>query len=537
MDWKEQLQVAYDAQQRQQARATTKRRILPAGIATLQPGDAVYYVPRLVHRERYGQRATVVRAPRADVKAASVRVAFPDGHQQTVPARDVRRQAVALPEPTFLTDARTRPAWRRILHALAPHAQATLAAQRVHARLAELDGPALTPEILNARSALRFDLAPLERAQETALTDAQGRIRQLAGMVVPRGQAPADVDVPRVLLDAAVAEALALAQRQAQRGGRGQPPAIRFPEPADDLAEVRLDQEQRALVNRIAMSIHRRYLLSDRDVRQLTEREREQREIHGVLREIIGLGQREVGTPDSASRPGPRHGHELHGQAHDALTGQLPLALEACQWLLAGRPDHALTLARQVQRLQLQYTAARQHLDRHAVRQATGRYFRGDVLSVRTEHVELDEAGNVRASAGMTQYYARLIVLYGADGHTLEIANIRELHAVTGARATPQAWRSLCRWIEDHSDRAEGKKPGRRQDDDEHLIYRDVEGYLKIRASLEQYPDLLQAFEVIRRALFTTLEAQGITLGELGDAPAPGFHLPEERDAEDAVGA
>lgn len=110
--------------------------------------------------------------------------------------------------------------------------------------------------------------------------------------------------------------------------------------------------------------------------------------------------------PGSASSHGPRHRRELHGQTHDALTGELPVALEASQWLLAGRPDHVLSLVRQVQRFQLQYMAARQQFDRCAVTHATGLYFHGDVLSVRTEHVELDENGDVRASAGMTQSYA-----------------------------------------------------------------------------------------------------------------------------------
>ena len=69
----------------------------------------------------------------------------------------------------------------------------------------------------------------------------------------------------------------------------------------------RLDQDQRAMVNNIARCIHRRYFLSDKELRDLSDAEREQAKIHGTLSTFIRKAQSEAGlvtVKDSSSGRG-----------------------------------------------------------------------------------------------------------------------------------------------------------------------------------------------------------------------------------------
>ncbi|MFC6667188.1 hypothetical protein ACFP9V_19355 [Deinococcus radiopugnans] len=343
-------------------------------------------------------------------------------------------------------------------------------------------------------------------------------------MVAPKGsEKAAKLDVARVLLEAAQAEAQTAAQPPG-RGGRGQPKAQPLSPPTLNTDVERLDQEQRAMTNSIAKCIHRRYFLSDREVRDLSEAEREAAGVRGVLGQLIGLGLRDVGGAEAGSNTALKPS-ELHALAQDTLTQAYPLALEACQMLVTGKADHALTLAFQVQQLRLTALAAQRELDRTRTQRHTGRYFHGDVLSVREEH----EGG------GMTQYYARLTIVYGEDGHSVVVANAAELESLTGLRVGTQGWASLCRWIEDHSDRAGGRKQGRRQADDEHMIYQEHDEYLELRPTLSKYPNLLRAFSAIRAALFRNDFATGANRLEIPpDHPTAGHHAPQEEKVRDA---
>lgn len=280
------------------------------------------------------------------------------------------------------------------------------------------------------------------------------------------------------------------------------------------------------MINLIARSIHRRYFLSDRQIEsRLTEQEREQAKIHGVLRQIIGLGQREVGSADVKDHRAGK-GNELHGLLQDSLTAAYQKALEACQQLHAGNVQNAVTLASQVQEHRATYLVADAELERHRRKLHTGRYFHGDILSVRVEHVEHDDEGNFQAYLGMTQYYARVVFIYAEDGITLTVANAAELEALTGVRVGAQGWASLCRWVEDMSERAGGRKQGRQQDNDGHLIYRDQDGSLVLREVLREDVGLISALDCIRRTLLRGMGQQGIWRSELPEgAPEEGEHL------------
>lgn len=486
MNWKTNLQQAFDTVQRQQARK--KKPHTPWDTLHLTTGDQVYFVPRDTTNDRYGHRATVIRPARNDVQNPTVRLEFSDGTQRTVQAKLVRRDAPKPVEPAYLQEARKLPSWSRLVN--------------------DVRHPVVT-----------------QRPNATTDQAAQQRARQMAGML--RASIPEDARpvAAQVLLDAARTDAQAQDARQAQRGGRG--PVKRDPltPPSTTVDTARLDQEQRAMINLIAKSIHRRYFLSDKQIEaQLNEHEREQAKVQSVLRQIIGIGQQEVGSADVKDHSAGK-GNELHGLLHDHLTAAYQKALEACQQLHAGNTQNAMTLAAQVQAHRATYLAADAELEKHRRKHHTGRYFHGDILSVRQEHIETDENGEFIAYEGMTQYYARVVFIYHDDGHTLTVANAAELESLTGMQVGPTGWASLCRWIEDHAERAGGRKQGRRQDDDAHLIYRNHHNHLELRSGLRKYPDMTEALDCIRRALQKGMHAQGIRQSELpAGAPFSGYH-------------
>ncbi|MBB5234451.1 hypothetical protein [Deinococcus budaensis] len=452
------------------------RKVTPLSLAALKPGDQVYYRPPSATRPYAGQRAQVVRAPRLDVKSPSLRLKFQDGAEKTVPVRQVGREGQPEVAP-YLVDARSRPSWKRLV------------AQLVEAGKLEA---AEAPGGADLRQA------------------AEQRARQLAGMVVPKGsEASKKVDVARVLLEAAQVEATAAAARQGGRAGRGPVRPVFLPDPTQDVDTARLNQDQRAMINNIARCIHLRYFLSDAEGRAGAR-------VPGVLQQIVREAARPLGGTDLSTPSGGKK-NAVAGIMEDSLRSAYQLALEACQQLDAGQTDHARALARQVQEHRLTYLTANAELEKYRVKHHTGRYFHGDVLSVRLEH----------DGGGMTQFYARVTFVYAEDGHTLIVANAAEIESLTATRVGAQGWASLCRWVEDTSERAGGRKQGRRQDDDEHLIYRDHDGYLELRPTLAKYPDLLRALEAVRRSLMIDERQKDIDLSEIPEHhPAPGYHPP-----------
>lgn len=449
-----------------------------APLLAVTAGQSVWYLPTRMDRPHAGERATVTRAPRVDVQAPTVRLTFASGDALTVPLKYVSVYQTSTDASLLVDEARRLPSWKRLIH-----------------------------------------LSQYPQFQE----EVEQRARQLAGMVTPRTGSTTKIDVARMILEAAQAEAAAARTRMPGRAGRGQPAPTHLPIPTDTLATLQLDQEGRAMVNNIARCIHRRYFLSDAELRDLTEQEREQERVTGLMSVFIRAAQGDAGlVPVKDSSKGK--GSALHGQLHDSLAEAYPLALEACQMLVAGKGQHALTLALEVRERLLAHVAANTELDRARRKHHTGRYFHGDVLSVREEHED----------GGMTQYYARLTIVYAEDGHSVIVANAAELESMTGTRAGVQAWTSLCRWIEDHSDRADGRKQGRRQDDDKHLIYRDDRDTLVLRESVSRYPNLLRAFECLRRALLMPERDKDVLRSEIPENhPAPGHHHPPQTRAKE----
>lgn len=497
---------------------------LSGTLLSLSQGDMVFFVPPKTTHYRYGQKAKVLRGPRKDVRSPSVRVEFADGVAATLPARYMRRTPAKPIDPPFLVEARALPSWKRLVRQLASLQDAAAGAAK---------------EIGQA---------------------AEQRARQLAAMVGRAATKEDRTQLVRILLEAAAAEAKSVEGKQAQRGGRG-PVRHEAPAPATTTVDIdRLDQAQRAMLNLIAKSIHRRYFLSDRQIekgqfaaegqvtvlRQFDDphlavreevqivRPEDQTEVQRSLRRIIGLGQQEAGSTEAKNKRGGK-GSPIEGLLHDHLTAAYQKALEVCQHLSAGRADLAQMLAAQVQEHRLVVQAADAELDRHRVKHHTGRFFHGDILSVRQEHIETDEQGEFVAYAGMTQYYARVVFVYDEDGHTLIVANAPELEGLTALQVGPQGWASLCRWVQDMSERAGGRKQGRRQDDDEHLIYQEHDGYLKLRPSTALYPDLIKALACIRAALMAEPLQKDVPRSDItAEHPQEGFHAPKQRKSQAA---
>ena len=482
--WKQRLQEEAALLAREgQLKGYKKKRILPGELLTITAGETLFFVPGKASTSHFGERVQVLRAPRPGVAMPTARVRFPDGTERSVQVQHLRR-ALPAADPTFLTDARSRPAWKRLVHVCLLHLQ--------------------TPAPETEREQADY---------EAAAQDAEQRARQLSGMVAPAGTSrDSRTDAARVLLEAAYSEARAQWRVQPGRGGKGQPAPVRLPAPTREVNVATLDQDRRALINNVARCIHRRYFISDADYHAMTSAQQQERLRRRTALQIIGLAQSEVDAADVD--PGDsRKGSALHGASHDHLLAAYRDALEVCRLLQTGKVELATALADQVQDHRAAHLAAEGELERARKKHHTGRFFHGEILSVR------EQPGD----GSMIQLYTRLTIIYGADGHSVLVANAAELESSTGLKVGAGGWAALCRWIEDQSERMDGKKQGRRQDDDEHLIYRDDGESLVLRGGLS--PDLVAALECVARSL----NRHDVRRDEIpAQHPRPGRHSPGE---------
>ena len=476
--------------QREQEAERTRKNLARQRLAV---GVAVLYAPR-ADKPRAGQEATVVRAPRPDVKNASVRLTFADGEQLTVPAHHVRlptgevfRDRREVPELPLVEDARSRPAWKRLVRevvaALDDHAE----------RFAETDD-----DDQDARLAETDDLPALN------LTAATQRARQLAAIVDPHGTQSRE-QLGNLILQAAQVQA---EDERSRRAGHVRRPVLERPDPVRTLDTSRLSAGQRSFINNIARCLHRRYFLSDR--------EQPQRLVNPGVEYLVRETAKRWGAVNPVKTAKQGRASEDAARVRETTGLTWADALEACQRLVAGRVDDATLLASRALEHYAVYKESVAALTRDAPEIHTGRWFHGDVLSVREKEKD----------GGMMQYYARVTFVWSEDGHTVVVANATELEALAGASVGPDAWRDLCRWLLDTSERQEGRLQGRRQEDDTTLIYREHRG-LELRENLRvAYPGLMRAFECLRRALINN-EIPASEIPE--DHPAPGYHPPAKR--------
>ncbi|BDP44861.1 hypothetical protein DAETH_48300 (plasmid) [Deinococcus aetherius] len=476
-------------------------------------GAEFRFQPRKGRHERTGQLVTVVRPPRNDVRHPSLRVRFPDGHEEAVAPGQLqpvekpapfRDRPVPPEDPPAVVDARSRPAWTNLLGLL----------DELHALDQDLAARGMLPP---------EDLEHPLRGREPLDAAVRHRLALLAGMTLPQGssaeekRALAEELRRHAELDAMSRRALLPGRSHVPGAARLVPPPAR-PKTATrtPLTSEQLDQQTRRMHNVIARCIHRRYFVDD------AVRVDGPKIGRHVRRAIRDAGRAEDVAIEQPARRDPRPS-ELHREASDAYRSMVTSALEVSALLMRGRLDEAHAVLERHREHRHEYRQASREVEALRPQFHTGRYFRGDILSVRDEHYDEQQGYQ-----GMTQHYTRLTIVYGEDGHSVIVANAAELEAATGLRVGPLGWRDLCRWIEDTSDRHDGKKPGRRAHDDEHPIYREQEGSLVLRVSVQQqYPYLTDALECIRLAL--PAEFNDVLDEEIPEwRPARGFHPPPE---------
>jgi hypothetical protein len=125
----------------------------------------------------------------------------------------------------------------------------------------------------------------------------------------------------------------------------------------------------------------------------------------------------------STEQPSPKEPRAsvVPGELDEARLAMNAAAGQVCQYLSAGKTEHADAQLQVWRAAQLNYLKAVGGNDAHRIKDHTGSYFHGDVLSVR----QVDDEG------GMTQWYTRLVVTYSGRGHEVVIANAHELEART----------------------------------------------------------------------------------------------------------
>lgn len=276
--------------------------------------------------------------------------------------------------------------------------------------------------------------------------------------------------------------------------GRAGAPLEYPPTPLAPDTRTRLDRithEARAEINLLAQSIHRRYFIPD----------------------LPGL---RVGAQPAQPKRDERatlYRESYHGAYSDAM--------EACRQLNAGNVDSAEWYAQQALAHRANLKRATKALEAGSLAQSTGRYFHGELLSVR----QYQQCDDPKLKPAFTQWYVRLVFTWSEDGVTLLVANGAQLEGETGVEVGPDGWADLCGWVQAMTDIRDGKRQGRRVSDDRELVYawqKDDERYRLRRSIHREYPHLLRAMECLRRALHLDVDLQP---GELpDDRPLPGYH-------------
>jgi hypothetical protein len=272
------------------------------------------------------------------------------------------------------------------------------------------------------------------------------------------------------------------------------------PEPSTPQALHRITQEARAEINRLAQAIHRRHFVA------------------------APRAERFSGYAATPSQP---RADASAGEISEQFLGSYSDALEACRMLSAGRWEEAGHYAQQALVRQARYRNASKTLEQTRTRLSTGRFFHGELLSIRHHH----PCDDPRMHAAFEQWYVRLVLIWAEDGVTLTVANAQQLEGESGIIVGPDGWSDLVRWISDLTEIEDGKRRGRRLDDDRDLIYlwRDDREEFELRRRLHAtYPGLPRAFECLRRSMHALL---ALDRGELPeDRPDIGYHPPERRE-------
>lgn len=297
------------------------------------------------------------------------------------------------------------------------------------------------------------------------------------------------------------------APQQAPRPGRLLNPPIQYPEtpplPTTPQALHRITQDARAEINWLAQSIHRRHFVEPKKHERPSDRP---------------LEDLKRSQPNSSADA---------GSIRENWLGSYSDAMQACKAMSRGAWEEAGHYALLALRKQSDYRRASIRLEQTVVRTSVGRFFNGELLSVRHYH----PCDDPRLNAAFEQWYVRLVLVWAEDGVSLTVANSAQLEAESGIEVGPDGWGDLVRWIHDLTETLDGKRRGRRMNDDRELIYlwrEDEERFVLRRPIYARYPALPRAFEALRRAMHSLEE---LDPDELPDGRPPiGYHPPTPRE-------
>ncbi|WP_407572119.1 hypothetical protein [Deinococcus altitudinis] len=172
--------------------------------------------------------------------------------------------------------------------------------------------------------------------------------------------------------------------------------------------------------------------------------------------------------------------------------------------LLNGNIELATEYARASQLEDLRYSDAQRHLSTEPARFHTGRYHRGVIFKIMVPRSVTEEGPDDVPIQRLVfdPFYFTLVILWGADGSTLEVANATEIEARSGIDVGETGWSDFIGWLHHQDRRLGGTGRGRPVKDLKHLIYREDRGALATRELIrDQFPGAIRTLEALRRTL------------------------------------
>ena len=433
--------LAQEAERVQGERHRQHRRLQ---LSRLDVGAKVLYSPKPGHGDvlHAGQACEVVRPGTPDAANPTVRVRFQDGHELTVQPGLLERLTPAFKE-------RPAPApLHPVIEALRERASYKI--------LLQLAAAELNPE-----------------ADESARVET--RAQALKMMRSHLKAYPQDTDLMQLvteLLDVVWREAALRFDRRA-RQQRTAEPAPERPPYLLSVTAAHLSWLQRQEANLIAAAI------LDGDVIHNKRPDDDLAPPRGPAAQPSRAG--DVGEYEVAYR-------EMHYNA-----------MLCVRYSLSNAPSLAYHHATLSDDARLRYAALTAHLAAQRTDHWSGRYHDGDRYRVNLT-VSEDDTIDLEDAEQWEAYTFELVIVWGEDGCSLDVANGVEIEAASGVWVGDEGWSSLCRWLEHHDDRlTRGKQRGRQFEDHDHLIWQPNGQHLRLRPVIgEKYPGLERAFEAVR---------------------------------------
>ncbi|WP_407540241.1 hypothetical protein Q0M94_02250 [Deinococcus radiomollis] len=356
--------------------------------------------------------------------------------------------------PALLHEAQSRAAFRKEL---------LIQVTRHLAEMQEEHGERLAPEWATASTDHGL-ITTSQGVQEAAV--------KLARSVAPRHTAAEQEFLATSIHAAALKAAQDRNERKAGMAREHQP--LKRPAKLNPVDWLRISTEERKLINLIAASI--------------------------IRGSVVDLDE----PPDEPPPARQPKGDSLEQAMKTAGRRSYSWAKVAVLELLNGNVELATEYAKASQLEDLRYSDAQRHLSTEPARFHTGRYHRGVIFKIGVPRSVTEEGpDNVPIQRLVFDpFYFTLVILWGADGSTLEVANATEIEARSGIDVGETGWSDFIGWLHHQDRRLTGTVGGRPVKDMKHLIYREDRGALATRELIRDgYPGAIRVFEALRRTL------------------------------------